>query len=114
MLRNTLLAALAASVAALMAASGILAAGCHGNDPAKGSAGSASSASQTTPSAVAPVGGKQPAGTQVAEVKPPDIKPDTQGAAAPSPPPPAGGHDFTPEAKALLAVGACGDLPPPA
>jgi len=110
MLRNTLLAALAAFIAA----SGILAAACHGNDPAKGSAGSASSASQTTPSAVAPVGGKQPAVTQVAEVKPPDIKPDTTGAAAPSPPPPAGGHDFTPEAKALLAVGACGDLPPPA
>jgi hypothetical protein len=103
MLRNTLLAALAT----------LGAVACHGNDPAKGNAGSASSASQTTPSAVAPVGGKQAGGTQVAEVRPPVIKPDTQGAAAPSPPPPPGGHDFTPEAKALLAVGACGDLPPP-
>ena len=101
MLRNTLLAAL-----------GVLAVACHGNGPAQGATGSTSSASQTTPPAVAPAGGKQP-GTQVAEVKPPDIKPDTKGASAPSAPPPAGGHDFTPEGKALLAVGACGDLPPP-
>jgi hypothetical protein len=109
MLRNTLLAALAASIAA----SGILAVACHGNDPAKGGAGSASSSSQTTPSAVASAGGKQ-AGVQLAEVKPPDVKPDARGAGAPSVPPPPGGHDFTPEAKALLSVGACGDLPPPA
>jgi hypothetical protein len=109
MLRNHLLAALAASIAA----SGILAVACHGNDPAKGGAGSASSASQTIPSAIASAGGKQPGGVQVAEVKPPDIKPDTKGASAPSAPPPPGGHDFTPEAKALLAVGACGDLAPP-
>jgi len=108
MLRNTLLTAFAASIAA----SGVLAVACHGNDPAKGSAGPASSASQTTPSAVAP-GGKQPGGVQVAQVKAPDIKPDTKGASASAPPPP-GGHDFTPDAKALLAVGACGDLPPPA
>src|SRR6266576_1568156 len=97
MLRNTPLAALAASVAVSVAALGVSAVACHGNDPAKGSAGSASSVSQTTPSAVAPVGGKQSGGTQVAEVKPPDIKPDTKGAAAPSAPPPPGGHDFTPE-----------------
>src|SRR4051794_31837874 len=103
MLRNTLLAALAASIAA----SGVLAVACHGNDPAKGSAGPASSASQT-PSAVAP-GGKQPGGVQVVQVKAPDIKPDTKGASASAPPAP-GGHDFTPDAKALLAVGACGDL----
>jgi hypothetical protein len=31
----------------------------------------------------------------------------------PPPPPPTGGHDFTPEALALLAVGACGDTPLP-
>jgi hypothetical protein len=34
-------------------------------------------------------------------------------AAGPAAPPPAGGHDFTPDAKALLSVGACVELPPP-
>jgi hypothetical protein len=92
----------------LLAAVAVLAAACHGNDPAKGGAGTASSLSQTTPSAV----------TRVAEVRSPDIKPDTQpGAVRPAVPAAgalaAGGHDFTPEGKALLAVGACGDLPAP-
>src|SRR5262245_53734142 len=94
----------------LLAATAVLAVACHGNDPAKGGAGSASSATQTTPS-VAPANPVQ--AVEVAQVKPADIKPDTRGAAAPTPPPPPGGHDFTPEARALLAVGACADLPPP-
>jgi len=88
MLRNTLLTAFA-----------VLAVACHGHDPA---------------GEAAPAGDKQAGGVQVTQVKPPDIKPDTKGAAAPSPPPPPGGHDFTPEAKALLAVGACGDVTAPA
>lgn len=99
----------------LLAASAVLAVACHGNDPATG--GTGSSASQTTPSAVASVRTPAAAGAKqagaVADLKAPDIKPDTKGAPASAPPPP-GGHDFTPEAKALLAVGACGDVPPPA
>ena len=93
----------------LLAATAVLAVACHGNDPAKGAAGSASGAARTTPSAVAPPAPH--AGVKVAEVKPADIKPDTKG--APATPPPAGGHDFTPEARALLSVGACADVAPP-
>ncbi|HEX3765155.1 MAG TPA: hypothetical protein VHW23_40945 [Kofleriaceae bacterium] len=92
MLRNILLAAFA-----------VLAVACHGNDPAgTGPAGGPASA-----------GDRHTGGVQVTQVKPPDIKPDTKGAPAPSPPPPPGGHDFTPEAKALLSVGACGDVAAP-
>ena len=43
----------------------------------------------------------------------PDTKPDAKPDAKPAPTgdtPPPGGHDFTPEGKALLAVGACGDV----
>jgi len=101
----------------LLAALAVLAVACHGNDPAKGGAGSASSAAQTTPSTVASgaapdtaAGAKQPGHVELTEVKPPDVRPDTKGAtAAPAP----GGHDFTPDGKALLAVGACGDAPAP-
>jgi hypothetical protein len=100
MLRNSLLAALAVQALA-----------CHGNDLAPGGRSSLPSASQTTPSAV-PSGAngaaRRPA--RVAELPTPDFQPDTQGASAAAPP---GGHDFTPEGKALLAVGACGDIPPP-
>ena len=67
----------------LLAATAVLAVACHGNDPA----------------------------TRVAVLKPADIKPDTKG--APAGPPPPGGHDFTPEARALLSVGACADVAPP-
>ncbi|MEO7734744.1 MAG: hypothetical protein ABIY55_27565 [Kofleriaceae bacterium] len=108
----------------LLAATALFAVACHGNDPAKGGAGSASSSPQTTPSAVtpAPAAAAAPAapagagsGSQVADVKPPEAKPATP------PPVPAptgtvlapGGHDFTPDGKALLAVGACGDIAPP-
>jgi hypothetical protein len=88
-----------------LAAAALLAAACHGTDPANGGAVSASSASHTTPSALA----------RVAEVPSPDIRPDTQPAAVKpvASPPQTAGHDFTPEGKALLAVGACGDLPAP-
>jgi hypothetical protein len=44
-------------------------------------------------------------------VKPP---PGARPTPSPGDAPSADGHDFTPEAKALLAVGACGDVPPPA
>jgi hypothetical protein len=83
---------------------------CHGNDPAKGSAGSASSPPQTTPSAVAPAP-TAPAGSaaQVSDVPSPEVKADATPAAAPAP----GGHDFTADGKALLAVGACGDVAAP-
>jgi hypothetical protein len=94
----------------VFAAAAVLAAACHGTDPAKGGAGSTSSPSQTTPSAV----------PRIAEIPSPDLKPDTQPAAPtpapvapPASAPPTAGHDFTPEGKALLAVGACGDLPAP-
>lgn len=97
------------------------AAACHGNDPATGTA-----ASQTTPSVVVPAA-EAPAATEeaprVAEVASPEIKADGAQAAKPAAPPapPAsstelapGGHDFTADAKILLAVGACGDVPAPA
>ena len=106
----------------LLAATALFAVACHGNDPAKGGAGSASSSPQTTPSAVtpaptAPAGAATPpaagSAAPVADATPP--------AAAPPPTPPApsgtvlapGGHDFTADGKALLAVGACGDVAPP-
>jgi hypothetical protein len=100
----------------LLAALAVLAVACHGNDPAKGGAGSASSAAQTTPSTVASATGARPGAghVELTEVRPPDIRPDSRGAAAqPTPPPPPGGHDFTADGKALLAVGACGDVAPP-
>ena len=105
MLRNTLLAA-----------SAVLVVACLSNDPATGGAGSASTSARTTPSAVAPAAaaaGRRAGGDRLTEVDAPEVKPDTKGAAAPSVLPAAGGHDFTPDAKALLAVGACGDVPPP-
>jgi len=77
------------------------------------------STSQTTPAVVvaaaeparAPAAAAtEPAAPTVAEVKTPEIKPDARQV-DPLPP---GGHDFTTEGKALLSVGACGDLPPPA
>src|SRR5690348_12898549 len=86
-------------------------AACHGSDPAKPSG--AGSAPATTPSAVTtptPAPAAAPAdAAKVAEepAKPPEpVKP-------PEPPPTLEGHDFTPEGKALLAVGACGDGPVP-
>jgi hypothetical protein len=105
----------------LLLASAVLAGACHGNDPAKGGASVASSAPQTTPSAGAgTVAGTPGAGAKgrvaLSEVKPPDIKPDSKGAPArpaTADAPPSGGHDFTPEARALISVGACGDLSPP-
>jgi hypothetical protein len=102
----------------------ILVAACHGNDPAKGGTGSASASAPTTtpsvmpppatgsapaPVAPAPAGsGSAAAGSGPAKVA--DVKPT---------PPPAKpvealeGHDFTPEGRTLLAVGACGDSPVP-
>jgi len=78
---------------------------CHGNDPAKPTSGSAS------PPLPKPVAG----GSAVAPAPAQQPAPPTGGSAAtpaaadekPEPAPP--GHDFTPIAKELLAVGACGD-----
>ena len=133
----------------LLAVVALVAIACHGNDPAKGGAGSAPSSPQTTPSAVGP--GGNGAGPEVAAAKAPEAKPEAMEAknepkppeakptdpksdakpeakndakpdakppvakpvAAAGEPPAAGGHDFTAEAKALLAVGACGDVPAP-
>jgi hypothetical protein len=91
----------------MVAALALVVVGCHGNDPAKGSAGSASNSPQTTPSAVGPGANGALAGraTQAGG------EPGSQVADDQAPAP--GGHDFTPEAKALLAVGACGDAPAP-
>jgi hypothetical protein len=72
-----------------------VAAACHGNDPAA----------------------MRPGRVTVTDVRSPDLKPDSKP--VPTKPPSSsslespGGHDFTPEARALLAVGACADLPPP-
>ncbi|HTL35831.1 MAG TPA: hypothetical protein VL326_22030 [Kofleriaceae bacterium] len=66
---------------------------------------------EQTPVAPPPAGSATPAaGSGSAVVGTPETKPveePTEGAPAP------GGHDFTPEAKALLAVGACGGGPTP-
>jgi hypothetical protein len=116
----------------LLAATALFAVACHGNDPANGGAGSASGSPQTTPSAatpsaatpsaVAPAPAAPGSGSQVADVKSPEPKPDVK---SPEPTPDAtpprpsqtalapGGHDFTADGKVLLAVGACGDVPPP-
>src|SRR4051812_18200283 len=105
----------------------VLVAACHGSDPAKGGAGSASSAPTTTPSAmpapatgsatvvVPPAGSGDVAGSATAApTKPPvPTKVDSQDA-HPAESLPLEGHDFTPEGRALFAVGACGDIPPPA
>jgi hypothetical protein len=99
----------------------VLVAACHGNDPAKGGAGTASSAPATTPSAVAEAApAPAPAPTKPADA--PKVTDNGQttvsdSGAKPAPAmdtaPPAGGHDFTPEAKALYVVGACGEGAPP-
>jgi hypothetical protein len=90
----------------LLAATALVAVACHGNDPATG-AGS--------PAAPAPPTGNT-AHPQVAAIQTPEIKPDSK-LADPRPAAadalPAGGHDFTPELKALLVVGACNDGPAP-
>jgi hypothetical protein len=99
----------------LFAATALVGVACHGNDPAKGGPGTEPSSPQTTPSAVTPTG---PGGTAAAvtDVKPTQIQPDNKADAKPAPPaepPPPGGHDFTPDGKALLAVGACAEIPAP-
>ena len=78
---------------------------CHGSDPAKPSG--AGSAPSTTPSAVQATPPPS-APADAAKIAEEPVKPPEQPK-APEPPPPLEGHDFTPEGKALLAVGACGD-----
>ena len=90
----------------------VLIAACHGNDPAKGGTGIASSAPTTTPSAMpAPAAGSAVAAVVV------DAAPAAPAEPAKPVDPPApiavGGHDFTQDGLALLAIGACGDVPPP-
>src|SRR3954451_14720853 len=87
----------------------VLVAACHGNDPTKGGAGTASSAPATTPSTM-PVPA-EPAKAEPAKADPPKApvadgpKVFDNGATKVSPeskaPPPPGGHDFTAEAKAM-------------
>src|SRR3954470_17388907 len=84
----------------LLAAIALGAIACHGNDPALRPA---------TPSAAAAEPHDRT--LRVAELATPDLRPDANPASASAPAP--GGHDFTVEAKALLAVGACGDIPAP-
>ena len=104
----------------------VLVAACHGSDPAKGGAGLASSAPTTTPStmagpatgsaAVASAGSGDTVGSaQVADAKAPvPAKPADHPSDHPAESAPLEGHDFTPEGRALFAVGACGEIPPPA
>jgi hypothetical protein len=101
----------------LFCAAALVAACGHGNDPATG--GGSSSGATTMPtsptgsggsaagsgSAVAATGSDSGSGSAVATKPTPDPKTPTP----PPTPPTTEGHDFTPEAKTLLAVGACGD-----
>ncbi len=96
-------------------------AACHGSDPSTGSAGSAG-APQTTPKPVASGSGASGSAEPVAvgsdagsgsgsgsgSAAPVAVKPPVDPA-----PEKLEGHDFTVEAKGLLAVGACGDVAPP-
>ncbi|MBS1118393.1 MAG: hypothetical protein H6Q90_621 [Deltaproteobacteria bacterium] len=87
---------------------------CHGNDPAKGGAGSATTP-QTTPSNVgSPKPDPAAAGSAVvAADKPPVV--DAKPAAPPAPPAPPAleGHDFTAMGRELFAIGACGEVATP-
>ena len=96
----------------------VLIAACHGNDPAKGGAGPASSAPVTTPSTMPPA--PEPAKAEPAKPEPPKaadapkVTDNGKTQVAPdSTAPPPGGHDFTAEAKAMYVVGACGEGEPP-
>jgi hypothetical protein len=88
---------------------------CHGNDPAKGSTGSAAAA-RTTPQAPDPIAPPAPPARTgsntavVAEAKPAvvDDKP-----AAKQPVPALEGHDFTQTGRELFAIGACGEVATP-
>src|SRR3569623_1118425 len=95
----------------------VLVAACHGNDPAKGGAGPASSAPVTTPSTMpsAPEPVKaEPPKPEPAAAQVPKVTDNGQTQVAPdSSAPPPGGHDFTAEAKAMYVVGACGEGEPP-
>ena len=87
--------------------SALVVASCHGKEPASGTG----SATSTTPSTAQLAAGSAPApvamaagsgsGAVAAAPAPPPTPPPA--------PPPTGGHDFTSQAKALLAVGACGE-----
>jgi hypothetical protein len=87
----------------------LLFAACHGNDPATGagSGGSAPTTPSAKPAPTAPSGSAAASGSATAQA------PEAPAAPAAPPVPPAPtkieGHDFTSEAHALLAVGACGD-----
>src|SRR5262245_38585448 len=88
----------------LFAAVAFIAVACPGNDSAKAGPGSSSSAPQVADAKPVPAKPDvQP------EAKPADAKPQASPGEALAP----GGHDFTAEGKALLAVGACGDAPAP-
>jgi len=91
----------------------LFAAACHGSDPATGGTGGSAVSSDTTPktpTANPSAGSGSDATPPVVAEKKPEAPPEPP---KPADPPPPAGHDFTPEIKALLAVGACADLPPP-
>jgi hypothetical protein len=95
-------------------ASYLLAACGHGD--ATGGAGS--NAPQTTPPVTAPAGGSTGSADSAAGSAGSAAGAGSGSQAAAEPPkpvdpPPPPGHDFTPTAKLLLAVGACGDGTPP-
>lgn len=92
----------------------VLVAACHGNDPAKGGAGTASSAPVTTPSTVPPAPAEAPKTEPPKVVDAPKVTDNGETKVAPdTKAPPPGGHDFTSEGKAMYVVGACGEGAPP-
>jgi hypothetical protein len=100
----------------LVLVAAVLAAACgHGNEPAKSGAGSAAPIAAPTPTPTPTPAAPTPAATPSASAAP---TPTPTPTPTPAPTPAADavpeGHDFTPEALALLAVGACGDVAPPA
>ena len=83
----------------------LLLAACHGNDPAKPSAGSNAKPVAAQPAPPAPPAPSTGSGSASAVQQPPPV-----AAAKDDAPPP--GHDFTQIGKDLLTVGACGDGTP--
>lgn len=85
----------------------LLAVGCHGNDPTSPTGPNNPVPVTTPPSQAADPATPIPATANTAALKTPSqspevVAPDTKA-----------GHDFTPEAKAFLVVGACGEGPIP-
>ena len=86
----------------------LVVASCHGKEPSTGT-GSATTTTPSAPTASAPMPAASGSGSGGSAVVAAEPAPPPAAPPAPASPPPPGGHDFTPDAKALLVVGACGD-----